>query len=694
MSPEITAPWSTATAAAAGGAAAGAGVRTHERLADPVGAALAHLGATQDPATGGWKGDYGGPMFLLPIFVATARTVGFALDGDTRAGMERYFRAHQNGDGGWGLHVEGHSHVFTTLLSYVALRFLGAAAADAALERARAFLRAHGGPRASAAWGKFALAVFGLYDWEGLHPVPPELWLLPEALPIHPSRLWCHCRMVYLPMSYLYGRRATVAADPLTAAVREELWDGERWEAIDWRAARDACSPTDRYVPHSPLMRAVNRALGVYERVHPAALRARALAHVLDHVRAEDRATDYICIGPVNKLFNTLAWHFAAPGGPELRRHLERLPDYLWRAADGVKMQGYNSSELWDTAFAAQAALATGRVGAAAAGAAGPAGPAGPAGGAGSLLAGAHRFIESNQVLENVSEHERWYRHRSRGGWPFSTRAHGWPISDCTAEGLKASLLLEPLVADPISAPRLADAADVILSMQNDDGGWATYERTRGPRWLELLNPSDCFADIMIDYSYVECTSACVQALAAFRTRFPGVRGAEVQRAVARGRDFMLASQRADGSWEGSWGVCFTYGTWFGVWGLRAAGLPASHPALARAADFLVAHQRPDGGWGETAESCRARAYVQAADGQAVMTAWAVLALLRAGRARSEAVRRGVAFLEARQRPDGTWPAEHIAGMFNKTCAIHYDNYLKIFPLWALARADRAEDEA
>lgn len=32
-----------------------------------------------------------------------------------------------------------------------------------------------------------------------------------------------------------------------------------------------------------------------------------------------------------------------------------------------------------------------------------------------------------------------WYRHISKGAWPFSTADHGWPISDCTAEGLKVS---------------------------------------------------------------------------------------------------------------------------------------------------------------------------------------------------------------------------------------------------------------
>jgi squalene cyclase len=33
-----------------------------------------------------------------------------------------------------------------------------------------------------------------------------------------------------------------------------------------------------------------------------------------------------------------------------------------------------------------------------------------------------------------------FYRHISKGAWPFSSRDHGWPISDCTSEGFKAAL--------------------------------------------------------------------------------------------------------------------------------------------------------------------------------------------------------------------------------------------------------------
>lgn len=72
-------------------------------------------------------------------------------------------------------------------------------------------------------------------------------------------------------------------------------------------------------------------------------------------------------------------------------------------------------------------------------------------------------------------------RHVSKGGWPFSTSAHGWPISDCTGEGLKGVLALmdSPVVMSAvkkgivksIEPSRLYDAVNVILTLQNEDGG-------------------------------------------------------------------------------------------------------------------------------------------------------------------------------------------------------------------------------
>lgn len=48
----------------------------------------------------------------------------------------------------------------------------------------------------------------------------------------------------------------------------------------------------------------------------------------------------------------------------------------------------------------------------------------------------------------------------SKGAWPFSTRDHGWPIADCTGEGLTAALAVRPLPGfRPLDEQRYCDAS-------------------------------------------------------------------------------------------------------------------------------------------------------------------------------------------------------------------------------------------
>jgi lanosterol synthase len=137
------------------------------------------------------------------------------------------------------------------------------------------------------------------------------------------------------------------------------------------------------------------------------------------------------------------------------------------------------------------------------------------------------------------------------------------------------------------------------------------------------------------------------------------------------------------------WGICFTYGTWFAVRGLRAVGAEPTDPAVTRAVDFLLNEQLPDGGWGESWQSCPLREYIDHPDGsQTVMTAWALLALLDAGAPEAKhAIARGVRFLLDRQLDDGDWPQRSVTGVFNRTCMLHCRFYRNIFPIWALALA-------
>jgi hypothetical protein len=212
---------------------------------------------------------------------------------------------------------------------------------------------------------------------------------------------------------------------------------------------------------------------------------------------------------------------------------------------------------------------------------------------------------------------------------------------------------------------------------------------------LESINPAETFGDIMIDYPYVECSSASIQALGKFHARFPKHRSAQIEASMRKGRNFLLSIQRPDGSWYGSWAVCFTYGTWFGVKGLIATGSTFSTcPALRRAVKFLLSKQMPCGGWGESYLSSQTKQYVQLAGGQphVVNTAWAMLALAASGQAARDAepLHRAARSLMRMQCSDGDWPQQTIMGMFNNNCMITYANYRNVFPLWALGEYARA----
>ena len=113
-------------------------------------------------------------------------------------------------------------------------RLLGMDADDSIASRAREWMESEGNATQSAPWGKFLLALIGLYDYRGVLPVPPELWIIPRWLPIHPSRLWCHSRMVYLPMSYLYGRRDSVEMTPFLRGLRSEIFADDPEKQQDW----------------------------------------------------------------------------------------------------------------------------------------------------------------------------------------------------------------------------------------------------------------------------------------------------------------------------------------------------------------------------------------------------------------------------------------------------------------------------
>src|SRR5262249_59088415 len=122
--------------------------------------------------------------------------------------------------------------------------------------------------------------------------------------------------------------------------------------------------------------------------------------------------------------------------------------------------------------------------------------------------------------------------------------------------------------------------------------------------------------------------------------------------------------QQRDGSYAATWGIHFTYSTFFVIEALMAVGVDRTDQAVAGAIAWLVAHQKRDGGWGEHHSSCLTGTYVEHPESQATMTAWSLLALARGG-GPGEAAHHAVERLAAMQdATTGGWPCQAVSGVF------------------------------
>jgi lanosterol synthase len=642
---------------------------------DALDRSLRHL-LTLQRREGCWEGEMVWCTMILSQYVIVQHAARRAWDDETRRRIVRHYEVTRTAEGAWGLHPESGGYVFTTTLAYVALRLLGLDAEHSLLTPARRWLHAQpGGVPAIPTWGKLWLALLDLYDYAGMNPVPPELFLLPRGLPFHPHNYYCHTRYIYLALASLYGSRFRASLGPLRDPLRRELYQVP-YETIDFARHRHDLAATDLYVrPGAALCRAGDL-LALYERCPIRPLRRRALRHGFERVLYEQRTSRYQALSPVSGLLNCLVLLAHDPNHPDLRPSLEGLESWKWEdEEEGLRYAGARS-HTWDTALAVQALLADPSA----------------ARQAEEPLRRAYDFLREAQLTAEIPTPRAEGRDPVLGGWCFSDGRHRWPVSDCTAEALSAILGLHALFgrgwpgSGRINDERLSQAVTFLLARQNRDGGFGTYERRRGSALLEALNPSEMFGQCMTERSYLECTGSALAALGHFRAAYPNARQAEVEGALGRGVRFLRRQQRPDGAFPGFWGINFTYATFHVVRGLRAAGLPAADPVLRRAAGWLAGKQRADGGWGEHHSSCLLGRYVEHPESQAVMTSWALLALLEVADPGARPIADGVAWLRARQRPDGSWPRQAVNGVFFGTAMLDYRLYPAYFPAWALAR--------
>jgi squalene-hopene/tetraprenyl-beta-curcumene cyclase len=560
-------------------------------------------------------------------------------DEDTVRRCANELLARRRDDGTWAIYWGGEPDLAATVEAYTALRMAGLAADDPRLVGARSYIEEQGGIGASRVFTRMWLALFGLWPWEEIQAIPPELILLSPELPLSVYSFGCWARQTLVALSIVMHYRPVRRLPEERLAREIDLGPLERPQTA-WNLLDSAI----RWYNGQPVQPGRERALGYAER------------WLIDRQELD---------GSWGGIQPPWVWSliaFACRGhGPEsayLRRGIEGWKRFMVDDGDRLRPEACQSP-VWDTCLALVALRAAG------------------------VPAGAPALQTAGEWLlqEEVRARGDWavrLAGADPGGWAFEYDNDLYPDIDDAAV---VSIALNEL---GMGRPAVTRACDWIEAMQSRNGGWGAFDKDNDAYWLYEIPFVDFGA--IIDPPSVDVSAHAVELLA----KEPGY-----QDSVRRGVEYLLATQERNGSWFGRWGVNYVYGTGAALPALEAAGIPHDHPAMRRAVAWLESVQLEDGGFGE---DCRS--YDVGEDGQgwhgrgeatASQTAWALLGLIAAGEAHSEAATRAAAWLAEKQREDGDWDEPYFTGTgFPRHFLINYHLYRTYWPVMALGRLKAA----
>jgi squalene-hopene/tetraprenyl-beta-curcumene cyclase len=607
---------------------------TDERAAKTLAAAVDALWSLQHPE-GFWKGELETNVSMDAEDLLLRQFLGIRTDEETAAAAA-WIRSQQRDDGTWANFFGGPPELSTTVEAYLALRLAGDPVDAPHMSSTAEFVRGAGGIEATRVFTRIWLALFGIWSWDDLPVMPPEIVLLPSVVPLNVYDFACWARQTVVALSVVNAFRP-VREIPVTL---DELFSG-----VSVSAAARRGSWAARFG-------ALDRVLHRYERRPIALLRKLALRRAerwIVHRQEADGSWGGIQPPWVYSLM-ALSLLGYPNDHPVMRAGLGGLDGFIIDDERGRRLEACQSP-VWDTALALVALADAGveREDAA--------------------MVRAARWLLGHEIKVPGDWAVR-RPHLAPGGWAFEFANDHYPDIDDTAEVVLALARAGP--GDPSAIER---GMDWVLGMQCEDGGWAAFDVDN----VQVLCRELPFCDFgeLIDPPSADVTAHVVEMLAMLGHAAP---------AMERGVEWLLGAQEPDGSWFGRWGANYVYGTGAAVPALVVAGLSPEHRAIRRAVGWLEAHQNADGGWGEDLRSYDDPAQRGRGPSTASQTAWALLALLAAGE-RGGATAQGVGFLVDTQRPDGTWDEPWYTGTgFPGDFYINYHLYRMVFPVSALGR--------
>ena len=578
---------------------------------------------------------------------------------DVQRRMADYLLNTQLPEGGWPVYYGGPPHLSTSVEAYFSLKLAGIAPDRPEMERARNMILSLGGVAQCQVITRINLALFGQYDWEGTPRMPIELMFMPRVSPINIYEMSCWARTCVVPLLILCTLRPRCEI-PAEKGVRELYLQppsksdyslDSDIKLFSWKNFFKKADGLLKFYEKSPVKMPRKTALRM------------AKKWIIDH---QDKSGDWCGIYPA-MAYSIMALKSMGHKNTfqPIRKGMEAIRRFHLEKKEGLYQQSC-ISPVWDTAWAAMALSESGIR------------SEDPA------LKRSHDWLFRMQI-DRPGDWAVKNPLTEPGGWAFEYHNDFYPDNDDTAVVLMALLYSD--LTDPENREKFERGLRWVLSMQNDDFGWGAFERNIDNKLFNEIPFND--QQNMLDPSTADVTARVVEMAGRTSTMMGRdiIQAPSLQSAL----EFLHQEQETYGPWFGRWGVNYIYGTWSVHCALEAAGHSMRSPAIHRSVKWLKSIQNPDGGWGESCKSYEDSSWIGRGESCASQTAWAVMALVSAGEAKSFSVQSGIRYLIDTQTEAGTWEEEPFTGTgFPGSFYIRYHMYPEYFPLLALARYTKA----
>ncbi|MGG7618367.1 squalene--hopene cyclase [Bacillus coreaensis] len=599
---------------------------------------------------GSWKFCFEGSLMTNAYMIILLRSLNIQSEEMLIKRLVHEICKKQENNGAWKLYYdERFGNLSNTIECYFALLYSGYLPRDSdVLQRAKSFIINNGGIQKSEWLTKSMLAITGQIPWPTIIKlIPIEIMLLPTWSPISLFEIVGYARAHWVPIIICSNKNYKNVHPQRPSLEDLNLGRGDDQSQVDDRSMKLI----------SKIKSEAIKLAEIPEQIHEESFH-KGETYMLERIESNGTLYSYFS-ATFFMIYSLLALGYKKDHHI-IKNAIEGMKSFLFEEKDLYYIEN-SPSTVWDTALISNALHIAG-------------------------------VKDSDPMIARSTQYLLNHQHTTFGDWMINcpdTPPGGWGFSpintmipdiDDTTAALRA--LTPSTIAKQIPSTAWEKGVNWVISMQNNDGGWAAFEKNTTNKWLSFI-PFRYEDRVLFDPSTADLTGRTLHFLGEYTN---------IERKSAtinKGINWLKKHQLEDGSWYGRWGICYIYGTWAAVTGLLACGVSRSDPTIKRAVNWLVSIQNNNGGWGESCSSDMKKKYTPLYASTPSQTAWALDALIYYYEKPTKEIENGMEFLLS-SLEKSNWTIEYPTGAgLPGGFYIHYHSYNYIWPLVTISNYQR-----